>query len=132
MKVLLVVIALSAGVLGGSFAPSLFIGTALGAAVGHLAQSLFPSMGIDPKAYAIIGMGAFFAGLLRSPIAAVLIVIEVTRDYDLVLPLMLGVSLAVAISRRTRGVRALSARRRISQPVRHSPHAHAQRGGGER
>ena len=100
VKVLLVVVALSAGVLGGSFAPSLFIGTALGAAVGHLAQSTFPAMGIDPKAYAIIGMGAFFAGLLRSPIAAVLIVIEVTRDYDLVLPLMLGVSLAVAISRR--------------------------------
>jgi CIC family chloride channel protein len=99
VKVLLVVIALSAGVLGGSFAPSLFIGTALGATVGLFAQSLFPAMGIDPKAYAIIGMGAFFAGLLRSPIAAVLIVIEVTRDYDLVLPLMLGVSLAVAVSR---------------------------------
>ena len=99
VKTIIVVIALSAGVLGGSFAPSLFIGTALGAAVGHFAQSTFPSMGIDPKAYAIVGMGAFFAGLLRSPIAAVLIVIEVTRDYDLVLPLMLGVSLAVAISR---------------------------------
>jgi len=99
VKVLLVVIALSAGVLGGSFAPSLFIGTALGAAVGHFASMLFPAMGIDPKAYAIIGMGAFFAGLLRSPIAAVLIVIEVTRDYDLVLPLMLAVSLAVAVSR---------------------------------
>ena len=99
VKVVLVVIALSAGVLGGSFAPSLFIGTALGAAAGHLAQAWFPAMGIDPKAYAIIGMGAFFAGLLRSPIAAILIVIEVTRDYDLVLPLMLGVSLAVAISR---------------------------------
>jgi CIC family chloride channel protein len=100
IKVLLVVIALSAGVLGGSFAPSLFIGTALGAAIGHLGVMLFPAMGIDPKAYAIIGMGAFFAGLLRSPIAAVLIVIEVTRDYDLVLPLMLAVSLAVAVSRR--------------------------------
>ena len=99
VKTLIVVIALSAGVLGGSFAPSLFIGTALGAAVGHFAQMMFPAIGIDPKAYAIIGMGAFFAGLLRSPIAAVLIVIEVTRDYDLVLPLMLGVSLAVAISR---------------------------------
>ena len=99
VKAILVIIALSAGVLGGSFAPSLFIGTALGAALGHFAQAAFPAMGIDPKAYAIIGMGAFFAGLLRSPIAAVLIVIEVTRDYDLVLPLMLGVSLAVAVSR---------------------------------
>ena len=94
------VIAISGGVLGGSFAPSLFIGTSLGASIGQSAQHLFPAAGIDPKAYAIIGMGAFFAGLLRSPIAAVLIVIELTRDYELVLPLMLAVSLAVAVSRR--------------------------------
>lgn len=93
-------VAVSGGVLGGSFAPSLFIGTALGAAAGHSVAHFFPAAGIDPKAYAIIGMGSFFAGLLRSPIAAVLIVIEITRDYDLVVPLMLGVSLAVAISRR--------------------------------
>jgi chloride channel protein, CIC family len=100
IKLLIFIIAMSAGVLGGSFAPSLFIGTALGAAIGHSALDLFPNAGIDPKAYAIIGMGAAFAGLLRSPIAAVLIVIELTRDYDLVVPLMLGVSLAIAISRR--------------------------------
>jgi chloride channel protein, CIC family len=100
VKTLIFIIAMSAGVLGGSFAPSLFIGTALGATIGHSALALFPDAGIDPKAYAIIGMGAAFAGLLRSPIAAVLIVIELTRDYDLVVPLMLGVSLAIAISRR--------------------------------
>lgn len=99
VKTVAFVIAISAGVLGGSFAPSLFIGTALGAAVGGISQSIFGAH-IDPKAYAILGMGSFFAGLLRSPIAAVLIVIELTRDYDLVLPLMLGVSLAVAVSRR--------------------------------
>lgn len=100
VKTIAFVIAVSAGVLGGSFAPSLFIGTALGAAIGHSAQLLFPEAGVDPKAFAIIGMGSSFAGLLRSPIAAVLIVIELTRDYELVVPLMLGVSLAVAISRR--------------------------------
>lgn len=100
VKIFIFIVAMSAGVLGGSFAPSLFIGTALGAAIGHSAIDLFPNAGIDPKAYAIIGMGAAFAGLLRSPIAAVLIVIELTRDYDLVVPLMLGVSLAIAISRR--------------------------------
>ncbi len=100
VKTVAFVIAISGGVLGGSFAPSLFIGTALGASIGLSAQSLFPTAGVDPKAFAIIGMGAFFAGLLRSPIAAVLIVIELTRDYELVVPLMLGVSLAVAISRR--------------------------------
>jgi CIC family chloride channel protein len=98
VKTLAYVIAISGGVLGGSFAPSLFIGTALGACTGHLAQTIDPS--IDPKAYAIIGMGSYFAGLLRSPMAAIIIVIELTRDYDLVLPLMLGVTLSIAISRR--------------------------------
>jgi CIC family chloride channel protein len=100
IKTITFVIAISAGVLGGSFAPSLFIGTALGAAIGHGAQNLFPAAGIDPKAYAIVGMGASFAGLLRSPIAAVLIAIELTSDYALVVPLMLAVSLAIAVSRR--------------------------------
>ncbi|MEO8379350.1 MAG: chloride channel protein [Acidobacteriota bacterium] len=100
VKLLAFTIAISAGVIGGTFAPSLFIGSALGAAIGHGAHDLFPGMHIDPKAYAVIGMGSFFAGLMRSPIAAVLIVVELTRDYELIVPLMLGVSLAVAISRR--------------------------------
>src|SRR5437763_255316 len=100
VKTLAFVLAISSGILGGTFAPSLFMGAALGAAIGHGAHHLFPRAGIDPKAYALLGMGAFFAGLLRSPIAAVLIVIELTRDYELVVPLMLGVSLSVAISRR--------------------------------
>ncbi len=100
VKIVAFVIAISGGIVGGTFAPSLFIGTALGAAIGHGAQDLFPHAGIDPKAYAILGMGSFFAGLLRSPIAAVLIVVELTHDYELIVPLMLGVSLAVAISRR--------------------------------
>lgn len=100
VKIVAFVIAISGGVLGGSFAPSLFIGTALGAAIGHSAHLLFPEATIDPKAYAIVGMGSVFAGMLRSPIAAVVIVVELTRDYDLMVPVMLGVSLAVSISRR--------------------------------
>ena len=99
VKTIAFVIAVSAGILGGTFAPSLFIGTALGAAIGHSAQLLFPGAVIDPKAYAIVGMGAVFAGVLRSPIAAVVIVVELTRDYELMVPVMLGVSLAVSISR---------------------------------
>jgi len=100
VKVIAFTIAISGGILGGSFAPSLFIGAALGAAVGHSVQVVFPHSSADPRAYAILGMGSFFAGLLRSPIAAVFIVVELTRDYDLIVPLMLGVSLAVAVSRR--------------------------------
>jgi CIC family chloride channel protein len=100
LKTLVFVAAISGGVIGGTFAPSLFIGAALGASLGHAANGIFPSAHIDPRAYAIVGMGSFFAGLLRSPIAAVLIVIELTRDYELVVPLMLAVTIGVAVSRR--------------------------------
>ncbi|MGH9442586.1 MAG: chloride channel protein [Thermoanaerobaculia bacterium] len=94
------VLALAAGMIGGTFAPSLFMGAALGSTVGHSMKLIFPALAIDPKAYALVGMGAFFAGVLRCPIAAVLIVVEVTGDYGLILPLMLAVSLAIGLSRR--------------------------------
>jgi CIC family chloride channel protein len=100
VKTIAFVIAVSAGVLGGTFAPSLFIGAAIGAATGHALQVLLPNVPIAPGAYALVGLGAFFAGLLRSPIAAVLIAVEVTHGYGLIAPLMLAVSLSVAISRR--------------------------------
>jgi CIC family chloride channel protein len=96
-KTLGFMIAASAGLLGGTFAPSLFIGASLGALVGHATREFVPWT-IDTSAYALVGMGAFFAGTLRAPIAAVLIVIELTNDYGLVLPLMLGVALSNTIS----------------------------------
>jgi chloride channel protein, CIC family len=98
-KVAAFVIALSAGLVGGVFAPSLFLGAALGAAVGHGTLMVFPDAHIYPGAYALVGMGAFFAGLLRVPIASVLIVFEVTGDYGLILPLMLAVAVSISISR---------------------------------
>jgi CIC family chloride channel protein len=100
VKTIAFVLAISAGVLGGTFAPSLFIGAALGAATGQALHVLLPHATIDPRAYALLGLGAFFAGLLRSPLAAVLIAVELTHDYELIVPLMLAVSLSVAISRR--------------------------------
>jgi CIC family chloride channel protein len=98
-KTIGLVVALATGILGGTFAPSLFIGASLGATVGHAMQHLFTSMTVDPGAYALIGMGAFFAGLLRCPMASVLIVFEVTGDYGLILPLMLAVAVSLALSR---------------------------------
>ncbi|HUO83819.1 MAG TPA: chloride channel protein [Thermoanaerobaculia bacterium] len=100
VKTIAVIIAISAGLIGGTFAPSLFIGAALGSAVGHGFAFILPDATINPGAYALVGMGAFFAGLLRNPIASVLIVIELTQDYGLILPLMLGVALSISISRR--------------------------------
>ena len=98
-KVLGFVAAMSAGLLGGTFAPSLFIGASLGSMIGHAARLLGGNT-IDPGAYALVGMGAFFGGFLRCPMAAVLIVLELTNDYDLILPLMLAVAISTAISTR--------------------------------
>ncbi len=94
------VVALAGPLVGGVFAPSLFIGASLGAATGHAAHQLFPGAPIDPAAYALVGMGAFFAGFLRTPLAAVLIVFELTGDYALVLPLMLAVAISSVVARR--------------------------------
>lgn len=96
-KTLGFLIAVSAGLLGGTFAPSLFIGAALGALVGHAGEMAFDAS-IDTGAYALVGMGAYFAGTLRAPIAAVLIVVELTNDYGLIVPLMLSVALSNIIS----------------------------------
>jgi chloride channel protein, CIC family len=98
-KAIAFVLALAFGLVGGTFAPSLFMGSALGATVGHGSLMLFPQANIDPGAYALVGMGAFFSGLLRCPIASVLIVFEVTGDYGLILPLMLAVAVSTSLSR---------------------------------
>lgn len=99
-KVAGVSLALAAPLVGGVFAPSLFLGASLGAAAGHLGQFLFPLAHVEPGAWALVGMGAFFAGFLRTPIASVLIVFEVTGDYGLILPQMLTVVLASIVARR--------------------------------
>jgi chloride channel protein, CIC family len=96
-KILGFTIAAATGLLGGTFAPSLFIGASLGALVGHAGRLLF-DVSLDSGAYALVGMGAYFAGTLRAPIAAVLIVVELTNDYGLVIPLMLAVALSQLLS----------------------------------
>lgn len=84
---------------GGVFAPSLFIGAATGAAVGQTLHALLPSVVTQPGAYALIGMGAVFAGAGRAPITAVVILFELTGEYSIILPLMLAVVCATAVSR---------------------------------
>ena len=73
---------------GGLFAPSLILGSSLGALVGHLAQALL-HLG-SPNTYALAGMGAFFSAVSKVPITAIVIVFEMTTDFNLVLPLMIG------------------------------------------
>jgi CIC family chloride channel protein len=83
---------------GGVFAPSLFIGAMLGAAFGGIAHAVIPAMTGPIGAYALVGMGAVFAGAARAPITAVLIMFELTGEYAIILPLMLAIVVASGIS----------------------------------
>ncbi|MEO6881016.1 MAG: chloride channel protein [Mycobacteriaceae bacterium] len=83
---------------GGVFAPSLFCGAMLGAAFGDVVHDVLPGSGGSAGAYALVGMGAVFAGAARGPITAVVILFELTGDYAIILPLMLAIALATGIS----------------------------------
>ncbi|NEC09611.1 chloride channel protein [Streptomyces sp. SID7909] len=84
---------------GGVFAPSLFIGAMLGAAFGAAAGDVMPATAGAVGAYALVGMGAVFAGSSRAPITAVVILFELTGEYTIILPMMLAIVLATATSR---------------------------------
>lgn len=95
-KILATSLTLGMGFVGGVFAPSLFIGGTLGAAFGTLvAPSYAPAAGV----FGVIGMGAVFAGAARAPMTAVLLIIEMTGQHALLVPLMLATVLATFISR---------------------------------
>ena len=91
---------LAIGGSGGVFAPALFMGAMLGSAFGLGAHDLLPAATAGAGAYGLVGMGAVFAAAGRAPITAVIIVFELTGDYSVILPLMLAVVIATAISRR--------------------------------
>lgn len=86
---------ISMGGAGGVFGPTLFVGACAGMAVGQLVQ---PWSASSTAIYGVIGMGAAFAAASRAPLTAVFIIIEMTRQYSLILPMMLAVGIATGIS----------------------------------
>lgn len=83
---------------GGVFAPSLFCGAMVGAVFGDVVHAIAPGSAGSVGAYALVGMGALFAGSARAPITAVVIMFELTGEYSIILPLMLAIVLATGIS----------------------------------
>ncbi|MHC1745326.1 MAG: chloride channel protein [Syntrophobacteraceae bacterium] len=100
VKILATSFTISSGGSGGVFGPSLFIGAMLGGAVGQLGHQWFPSIVSHPGAFALVGMGAFFAGVAKAPIGALLMVCEMTGGYGLVVPLMFASVVAILLSQR--------------------------------
>jgi CIC family chloride channel protein len=98
LKLFAVTTSYASGNAGGIFGPSLFLGAMLGGAIGSAAHSLFPHYAATPGAYALVGMGTVFAGIVRAPMTSVVMIFEITRDYAVIVPLMISnlVSLFIA------------------------------------
>jgi len=90
LKLAAVAISYASGNAGGIFGPSLFLGAMLGGIVGNVANHLLPSYVGTPGAYALVGMGTAFAGIVRAPMTSVVMIFEITRDYAVIVPLMIS------------------------------------------
>ena len=99
LKIVATTLSFISGTPGGMFAPTLFIGAMLGAAVGHGGHLLFPHLTGSPATYALVGMGVLFAGFLRAPMTSVFMVLEITGNYSIILPVIVANAAAYAISR---------------------------------
>jgi len=98
MKIIATPTCYSSGNAGGIFGPSLFIGAMIGGAVGSIAHTLLPGLTANPGAYALVGMGTAFAGIVRTPITSVIMIFEMTRDYTIIVPLMISNLISFFIS----------------------------------
>jgi chloride channel protein, CIC family len=100
LKILATVFSASSGAPGGMFAPALFVGGMLGAAVGTLQARFFPLYTGPVGAYALVGMGTLFAGFLRLPMTSVFIVLETSGNYSIILPVLVSNTIAYLVSRK--------------------------------
>jgi len=103
-KLVATIFSYSSGGAGGIFAPSLFMGAMLGGAFGALDQNVFGHGPEAMGAFALVGMGATFCGTIRAPMTSVLIIVELTSGYGLILPLMIANMSAYALARYLRPV----------------------------
>ncbi|MFM2428932.1 MAG: hypothetical protein RLZZ511_145 [Cyanobacteriota bacterium] len=97
-KLVLASVSLGSGLVGGIFAPSLFMGAIFGAVYGQVLPQLLPWFDdyiAAPPAYAMVGMAAVLAATARAPLTAILLLFELTRDYRIVLPLMAAVGISI-------------------------------------
>jgi len=98
-KIVATTLSFSSGTPGGMFAPTLFIGAMLGAAVGTFEKIYFPHLTGTIGSYALVGMGVLFAAFLRAPLTSVFMVLEVSGNYSIVLPVIVANTIAYLISR---------------------------------
>lgn len=100
LKLVAVTTSYASGNAGGIFGPSLFIGAMLGGSLGSVAHHYWPAYTATSGAYALVGMGTLFAGILRVPMTSVLMIFETTHDYAVIVPLMISNLVSFFISAR--------------------------------
>ena len=130
LKLFAVTTSYASGNAGGIFGPALFIGAMLGGAVGTVAHRLLPAYTATPGAYALVGMGAVFAGIVRAPMTSVLMIFEMTQDYAVIVPLMIANLVSLFISSRLQRqpiYDALAVQDGIHLPTAETRHRHGQR-----
>jgi CIC family chloride channel protein len=98
-KMIATALTLGSGGSGGLFAPLLFAGGTLGGAFGSVVHDLFPSLTAPYGAYALVGMSAMFGAAAQAPITSIIILFEMTNDYQIILPLMTSTVIAVLVYR---------------------------------
>ncbi|PUA19919.1 ClcB-like voltage-gated chloride channel protein [Glaciimonas sp. PCH181] len=102
-KVVATAVTTGSGAVGGIFTPTLFVGAAIGLLFGAVVHVIFPNASSPPFAYAIVGMGAFLAAATSAPLMAILMIFEMTLNYQVMLPLMLSCVVAYFIARSLNG-----------------------------
>jgi chloride channel protein, CIC family len=99
LKILATTISFVTGTPGGMFAPTLFIGAMLGGAVGGVERHFYPHLTGSTGTYALVGMGVLFAAFLRAPMTSVFMVVEVSGNYSIIVPVILANAFAYVVSR---------------------------------
>ncbi len=130
LKLLAVTTSYASGNAGGIFGPALFIGAMLGGTVGTVAHRLLPAYTATAGAYALVGMGAVFAGIVRAPMTSVLMIFEMTQDYAVIVPLMIANLVSLFISSRLQRqpiYDALAVQDGIHLPTAETRHRHRER-----
>lgn len=98
LRFVLTIASSSSGAAGGIFIPVLVLGATLGWVLGMSGQMLFPASGIDPKLFAVVGMAAYFTGVVHAPLTGIVLIIEMTGNYTLILPLFVACFSALLVS----------------------------------
>jgi len=104
LKILATIVSFVSGAPGGMFAPTLFIGAMLGGAIGDIERFYFPHLTGSTGTYVLVGMGVLFAGFLRVPMTSVFMVLEVSGNYEIIVPVIAANTFSYVVSRSLQGI----------------------------